>query len=221
MKKLSKYSIGMGDRFAHQAEAQLKAVIDAEKKGFSITPVWNKSNREHTFIGSKPEETRMAVDKAITALSWNKPYFVDADHINLDTVDKFMAASDFFTIDVASYIGKQGDCAEADAFMAKMKPYIGTFNIPGIAKPVVVTESQLKEVTSQFLYAACMAGETYKKIVAAKGEGNFITEVSMDEVPNPQTPVEMFFILAMLAHYNVPVQTIAPKFTGRFNKGVD
>lgn len=211
----------MGDRFAHQSKAQLRAVIEAEKKGFSITPVWNKSNREHTFIGSKPEETRAAVDKAISALGWNKPYFVDADHINLDTVDKFMGASDFFTIDVASYIGKQGDCAEAEAFVAKMKPYVGTFNIPGIAKPVVVTESQLKDITSQFLYAACMAGETYKKIVAAKGEGNFITEVSMDEVPNPQTPVEMFFILAMLAHYNVPVQTIAPKFTGRFNKGVD
>ncbi len=221
MKKLSKYSIGMGDRFAHQAEAQLSAVIEAEKKGFSITPVWNKSNREHSFIGSKPEETRAAVDKAISALGWTKPYFVDADHINLDTVDKFMAASDFFTIDVASYIGKQGDCTEAEAFVTKMKPYIGTFNIPGITKPIVVTESQLKDITSQFLYAACMAGETYKKIVAAKGEGNFITEVSMDEVPNPQTPVEMFFILAMLAHYNVPVQTIAPKFTGRFNKGVD
>ncbi len=211
----------MGDRFAHQAKWQLKAVIDAEKKGFSITPVWNKSNREHTFIGSKPEDTRNAVEVAVKTSNWNKPYFVDADHINLDTVDKFMAGSDFFTIDVASYIGKQGDCAEVNSFIEKMKPYIGTFNIPGISKPFNITEDKLKEIADQFFYAACMAGETYKKIVAAKGEGNFITEVSMDEVPNPQTPVELFFILAMLAHYKVPAQTIAPKFTGRFNKGVD
>ena len=43
----------------------------------------------------------------------------------------------------------------------------------------------------------------------------------MDEVESPQTPVEMLFILKMLADKGVPVQTIAPKFTGRFNKGVD
>jgi hypothetical protein len=43
----------------------------------------------------------------------------------------------------------------------------------------------------------------------------------MDEVPDPQTPVELFFILKMLASENIPVQTIAPKFSGRFNKGVD
>jgi hypothetical protein len=54
-----------------------------------------------------------------------------------------------------------------------------------------------------------------------KGVGNFITEVSMDEVESPQTPLEMLFILKMLADKGVPAQTIAPKFTGRFNKGVD
>lgn len=221
MKKLSKYSIGMGDRFAHQAQWQLKAVMDAENKGFSITPVWNKSNREHTNIGSQPADTRKAVDVAIKNLAWTNPYFVDADHINLDTVEKFMDFSDFFTIDVASYIGKQGNYNERDEFLKKMESYIGVFNIPGIAKPFSVSKEQLEAITDQYLYAACMAGETYQKIAEVKGAGNFITEVSMDEVPNPQTPAELLFILAMLAHYNVPAQTIAPKFTGRFNKGVD
>ena len=221
MKKLSKHSIGMGDRFAHQASWQLKAVIDAEQKGFSITPVWNKSNREHTTIGSQPDDTRKAVKQAISDMGWKKPYFVDADHINLDTVDKFMDSSDFFTIDVASYIGKKGNIAEEDAFMRKMESYTGTFSIPGIQKPVTITEKDLETICDQYLFAAYMAGETYSKIAATKGVGNFITEVSMDEVPNPQTPVELFFILAMLANYKIPVQTIAPKFTGRFNKGVD
>jgi tagaturonate epimerase len=221
MKKLSKYSIGMGDRFAHQASYQLKAVVEANKKGFDISPVWNKSNREHTTIGSEPSDARKAVEITIKEMGWNKLYFVDADHINLDTVDRFMDSSDFFTIDVASYIGKQGDCAQKEAFTDKMIPYIGTFSIPGIEKPFSITREQVAKIADQYLYAACMAGETYKKIAAAKGAGNFITEVSMDEVPEPQTPVELFFILAMLAHYKVPAQTIAPKFTGRFNKGVD
>ena len=43
----------------------------------------------------------------------------------------------------------------------------------------------------------------------------------MDETDQPQTPVDLLFILAALAQERVPVQTIAPKFTGRFNKGVD
>ena len=52
--KLPKYSIGVGDRFAHQAKAQLAACIKAAEAGVEVVPVWNKSNREHTIIGSEP-----------------------------------------------------------------------------------------------------------------------------------------------------------------------
>jgi hypothetical protein len=61
----------------------------------------------------------------------------------------------------------------------------------------------------------------YKHIASKKGEGKFITEVSMDEVDEPQTPIDLLFILKTLSDLQVPAQTIAPKFTGRFNKGVD
>ena len=43
----------------------------------------------------------------------------------------------------------------------------------------------------------------------------------MDETDSPQTPAELLVILAALADEGVPIQTIAPKFAGRFNKGVD
>ena len=43
----------------------------------------------------------------------------------------------------------------------------------------------------------------------------------MDETDNPQTPAELLVILAAIADEGIPIQTIAPKFTGRFNKGVD
>ncbi len=223
MKHLGKYSFGIGDRFGHQAVAQLKAIIDASgRSGVTITPVWNKSHREHTIIGSSPNETRERADEAVKMLKWTHPFFVDADHVNLDTVDQFVNHSDFFTIDVASYIGKEGPSVESDAFLTKMKPFIGhPFSIPGIEEPFRVSGEAVRRMVSQYLYAASMAGQTYQRIANAKGAGNFITEVSMDEVPEPQTPVELFFILAMLAHYKVPAQTIAPKFTGRFNKGVD
>jgi hypothetical protein len=97
--KLEKYSLGVGDRFAHQAKAQLQACILAAKQGVGIVPVWNKSNREHTLIGSEPSSTRAAAAAAVKELDWKQPYHVDADHIRLDTVDRFIPHSDFFTIE--------------------------------------------------------------------------------------------------------------------------
>ena len=81
--KLDKYSVGTGDRFAHQAKAQLQACIQALDSGVEIIPVWNKSNREHTIIGSEPSSVRQAADAAVKALGWKHSYFCDADHITI------------------------------------------------------------------------------------------------------------------------------------------
>ena len=109
MKTLGKYSFGLGDRFGHQGGAQLKAIIEASKHGIEITPVWNKSNREHMTIGTQPADVRIEADQVTKNAGFKKDYFVDADHINFDTVDRFIESSDFFTIDVASYIGKKAE----------------------------------------------------------------------------------------------------------------
>ena len=108
--KLGKYSFGIGDRFSHEGKAQLAALIEgAGKYPFEFVPVWNKSNREHQIIGTEPADTRREADDAVMAMGYGKPYFVDADHINMNNVDRFIDASDFFTIDVADYIGKPAD----------------------------------------------------------------------------------------------------------------
>jgi hypothetical protein len=221
MKKLGKYSIGLGDRFGHQGHAQLKAVIEAGKKGIEITPVWNKSNREHMIIGTQPPDVRMEADTVTKNAGFGKPYFVDADHINLDTVDRFIESSDFFTIDVASYIGKRSHQSEIESFLESAGKYAGKLEVPGVRKKLKCSKTQLGDIAENYLFAAKKAGEVYKKIEKAKGTGNFLTEVSMDEVAQPQTPVELFFILYMLGLEGIPLQTIAPKFSGRFNKGVD
>jgi tagaturonate epimerase len=221
MKTLGKYSFGLGDRFGHQGGAQLKAIISAAEKGVEITPVWNKSNREHLTIGTVPEEVRTEADSVVAGAEFKKEYFVDADHINNDTVDKFIACSDFFTIDVASYIGKQADPTQIEEFMKGIDKYSGGIGIPGSGLNIKTSDFQIRMIAKRYLFAAIKASEIYSKIEKVKGYGNFITEVSMDEVHDPQTPVELLFILKMLAHLNIPLQTIAPKFSGRFNKGVD
>jgi len=125
MKTLGKYSFGLGDRFGHQGNAQLNAIIAASEKGIEITPVWNKSNREHITIGTIPEDVRLEADSVTKKAGFKKPYFVDADHINFETVDRFIECSDFFTIDVASYIGKKANTDEIAEFMSDVKKYTG------------------------------------------------------------------------------------------------
>jgi len=221
MKKIGKYSFGLGDRFGHQGHSQLKAIIEAGRKGVEITPVWNKSNREHMIIGTNPADVRIEADTVTKTAGFRKPYYVDADHINLDTVDKFTESSDFFTVDVASYIGKRADESEIKGFLESAAKYTGKFQIPGTGKTIKCSMDQLYNIAEIYLFAAKKAGEIYRKIEKSKGAGNFITEVSMDEVAHPQTPVELFFILGMLGFEGIPLQTIAPKFSGRFNKGVE
>lgn len=221
MLELAKYSFGVGDRFAHQAKAQLRACQMAVAQGVEIVPVWNKSYREHTTIGSEPGSVRAAADAAVQALGWTRPYHVDADHIRLETVDGFIASSDFYTIDVADSIGEPADPALITTFADCHADLIGRLTIPGIDAPFDMTRAELERIAGKYLRAVGDAGGIYRHIQAAEGAGRFITEVSMDETDSPQTPGELLVILAALADEGIPVQTIAPKFTGRFNKGVD
>ncbi|HYG23010.1 MAG TPA: tagaturonate epimerase family protein [Verrucomicrobiae bacterium] len=221
MLTIEKYSIGVGDRFAQQAEAQLRACLLAAEKGIEVIPVWNKSNREHMIVGSEPSSVRAAADAAVQQLGWKKPHHVDADHIRLETVDRFVPHSDFFTIDVADSIGKPAQADAVKAFADRHPELAGRVDIPGVEGGINASRAEVERIANKFLYAVQEAAVIYRHIVKAKGEGKFITEVSMDETDSPQTPVELLVILVALADEKVPVQTVAPKFTGRFNKGVD
>ncbi len=222
MKQTGKYSFGIGDRFSHQGKAQLKALMKASAElGIDITPVWNKSNREHNIVHSEPADTRVEADVAVKALNYKGPYFVDADHINLNTVERFIRHSDFFTLDVADYIGRKASDTDIEGFVETHRSFCGSLSIAGIPEHFIVTESYLRSFAGKFLFAINEASAIYQHIASARGAGNFVTEVSMDEVDQPQKPLDLLFILKGLADLHVPVQTIAPKFTGRFNKGVD
>jgi len=219
--QLPKYSIGIGDRFAHQGSAQIEAVLRAHEKGIPLAPVWNKSHREHAITGSEPGDVRVEADNAVRARGWSGPYFVDADHIGLKTVDAFVASSDFFTLDVADSIGAAPSEDELARFLDRNKQHVGQLRIPGIDEPFEISERTIEDAAGKFLVAVKEAGRIYRHVAQIKGAESFITEVSMDETHEPQTPTDLFFILAAVAEEGIPAQTIAPRFSGRFNKGVD
>jgi hypothetical protein len=219
--KIEKYTFGTGDRFAHQGRAQLQAILNAREAGIDVYPVWNKSNREHSIIKSQPGDVRAEANAAVAALGFTGAYYVDADHIGLKTVDAFIPGSDFFTLDVADLTGKAAEADAVGVFLKAVRRYSGSLSIPGIEQPFDLTEKTVRGAAGKFLLAVQEAGRIYRHIEEKKGREGFVTEISVDETDAPQSPVELFLILAMIAEEHIPIQTIAPKFTGRFNKGVD
>ena len=219
--RLAKYSFGVGDRFAHQAAAQLRACMLAARDGIGVVPVWNKSNREHLIVGSKPTDVRRAAEAAVQELGWSGPFHVDADHVTLQTVAAFLESSDYYTLDVASAIGKPAAAGAVESFLSRHPEILNPVELPGFETHLIVSQDAAMKTAAKYLFAAQEAGRIYRCIEETKGQGRFITEVSMDETDAPQTPAELLLILAALADEGVPVQTIAPKFTGRFNKGID
>lgn len=219
--ELEKYSMGIGDRFGFECAAQLRALQKAAWDGTHIAPVWNKSNREHLIAGTAPEAARKAADEAVRACGWVHSYYLDADHIGPATVDAFLPSHDFFTIDVADSIGKPAGSGPASSFLAAMAPYKGSLAISGVQAPMQITDSILEDFARKYLYAISEAGNIYRHIAERKGADRFISEISMDEAQSPQTPAELLLILAAIALEGIPIQTIAPKFTGAFRKGID
>ncbi len=185
-------------------------------------PVWNKIAIGSTASSAPSRRPCSPPRRPRCRLSaWQQGWHVDADHIRLETVDRFIPHSDFFTLDVADSIGQPAAPEAVKAFVDRHPELIGTIAIPQIDTPFHTTREEVQRIAEKFLLAVQDAGKIYRHVVAQKGAENVIAEVSMDETDSPQTPPELLVILAAIADEGIPAQTIAPKFTGRFNKGVD
>ena len=136
-------------------------------------------------------------------------------------MQRFLDPCDFFTLDVADLIGKPAKPEDVTAFLARHPELVGTVAIPGIAEPFKTDKAFVEGVADKFLAAVQDAGEIYRLLRGEQGRGAVYSGDLDGRDGCPQTPVELLIILAMIADERIPIQTIAPKFTGRFNKGVD
>src|SRR5580658_3782779 len=159
--RLERYSFGVGDRFAHQAKAQLRAILLAAADGAEIIPVWNKSYREHSIIGSEPASVRAAAEAAASDLGWTRPFHVDADHITRKTVDAFVASSDYYTLDVTEAIGKPTPAEQVEKFLARHPELMEPMELPGVAQPMVMSRATSAQIAAKYLFAAKEAGHIY------------------------------------------------------------
>jgi hypothetical protein len=108
-----------------------------------------------------PASARSAADAAVTTLAWKLLYFIDADHIGIQTVDRFLSVCDFYTIDVADFIGRPACQADIEAFLAHNRKLVGSILLKSIAKPLTITEDNLRRTATKFLSAAGTAGQVY------------------------------------------------------------
>jgi len=218
---LEKYSFGTGDRFGRAGQAQLAAIMEMNRLGVPVVPVWNKSYREHSLIGSVPASTAASAAGAVAAAGYKGSYYLDADHVSFDTLDRFIPHCNFFTLDVAKYIGMEPDETGIREFLHLMRHYKGDFKLPVTGGIFRVTDEYLYDVARKYLKAISEVGKMFRFLCQVKDVGRFITEVSVDESEEEQGPVDLFFILAMLRMFDVDVQTLAPRFPGLFAKGID
>lgn len=218
--QLGQYSMGIGDRFEQEGVAQLAAFQRLLSEGVSVTPVWNKSYREHQLIGSQPAGTRLAVEQAVRTANWQLPYFLDADHIGRRNIALFVSECDFFTVDVAEEIGRPVAPAIVDDFQSFYAAWCGQHPLPDFLTTIVRDRSFLERWAGQYLAAILEVEHIYRYLTEVKSYP-VILELSIDETAQAQTPEELWLILMACAWKQIPVNTLAPKFSGRFNKGVD
>ena len=220
MDQLRKFSLGIGDRFAQQGVFQLEALLEASKLGVHISPVWNRSNREHQVLETNPLAVRQEADHAVKTLDWSDSYFVDADKITIDTVDKYISHANYFSVDVSGEIDRSADDKEINRLVEVCNDALGVATVDGVDDHEITTY-ELTAMAQKFCRAALAVKQVYDRILAERKVKDFAIEVSMDEAQVNQTPFEIYYMLLFLSKYQVPVDVIGPKFKGAFKKGVD
>ena len=220
--ELEKYSMGVGDRlFGFECSAQLRALQKAAADGIRIVPVWNKSNREHLLTGTVPVDSRKAADAAVRSCQWTDSYYVDADHIGLATVDAFLPSSDFFTIDVADFIGDPMHGRQKSSFLSVMTRYKGSHKFRGLP-PRSRSQSAHSNISQTLIASRLRKPERFITTSQKKRAWTVLSRKYQWTRPGVRKLLSNYFsFLPVLPSEGVPIQTIAPKFTGSFLKGID
>lgn len=226
-------SFGFGDRLGLATPGHLSALRAA---GAGIAPVFaQQSVRENTRTGRTPLQVLMDAKNALDKAGWDAPWGADADHLKtLDDLSPFLDAGyTFFTVDPGAYVDSRADQAD----LPSLRQHYAEFN-PQIVKPG--TPEELLERYRQVLIPACCgqvsdqallrAAVKYGRVIdftalmyqrIAERKEAFDFEVSVDETESPTTPLEHFFIAHELTRAGVRFTSLAPRFSGRFEKGVD
>jgi hypothetical protein len=224
-----KKSFGFGDRLGLATPGHMDAV-----RGSGFTPIFaQQSIRELARTGREPDEVMDAAVKAVESEKWSGEWGADADHLQTRDDVKRMAAAGFtfFTIDPSEYVNNDAGVLSADLLaerMSQMKAeeafdrYFGEDIELDNGSAVGFHDKQaLQRAIIKYGAALDYTRQMYAWIEEAVGELPFEVEMSVDETDTPTSPLEHLYIGLELKRMRVKVVSLAPRFVGDFEKGID
>jgi hypothetical protein len=229
-----KKSAGFGDRLGLATPGHVRAV----RQFSDIAPIFaQQSVRENARTGRTPQQVLDDATWGVFQEGWREPWGADADHLKTPAdVDAFVAAGyTFYTVDPGDHVDNEAHTSARDALLAKThtlpwdvledtpqalnKRYLEkTFDL-GEGFELAFSEEILLRAAAKYGRAIAHTVRMYRHL--ASQTQNFELEVSVDETETPTSPHEHFFVASELRRLGVQWVSLAPRYIGRFEKGVD
>lgn len=226
-------SAGFGDRLGLATPGHIAAVRDT-----GVAPIFaQQSVRENTRTGRTPQQVLDDAMWSVFECGWREPWGADADHLKTpDVIPAFAAAGyTFFTIDPGDHVDDAAETADLDTLRARAAGldwsllettldesrgrYLQTFELAGLT--LTFDETALLRAWAKYGAAVAHTVRMTRQIQASMAGRPFEMEVSVDETGTTTALLEHFLIASELMRLHIPFVSLAPRFVGRFEKGVD
>jgi tagaturonate epimerase len=222
-------SFGFGDRLGL---ATLGHIATLKHSTLNIQPIFaQQSVRENARTGRTPHQVMDDAKRAVEAAGWDAPWGADADHLKTveDLPPYVEAGYTFYTIDPGAHVDNAADADSLSVLQEKAKGqnwdelsalYLTESRGEAMLRPYGTIDSEsLLRALVKYGRAIRHTIAMYRRLSELKESFDF--EVSVDETDAPTTPLEHFFIANELTRAGVKFTSLAPRFIGRFEKGVD
>jgi len=230
-----KTTAGFGDRLGLATPGHIWAMRDYP----TIAPIFaQQSVRENARTGRTPQEVMDDAMWGVFQEGWRDPWGADADHLKIPAVvDEFVQAGyTFFTVDPGDHVDNEAHIAPAadidakvaalpwdaleDSAEAMQQRYLNQpFDLDGVT--ITFDSLTLGRAAAKYGQAIAHAAQMYRYLADKMQGQEFDFEVSVDETETPTSPEEHYFIASELRRLGVKWVSLAPRFIGKFEKGVD
>jgi hypothetical protein len=228
-------SAGFGDRLGLATPGHVRAVRSFE----ATAPIFaQQSVRENARTDRTPQQVMDDAMWGLFQVGWREPWGSDADHLKTpEDIDSFAAAGfTLYTVDPGDHV--DGDAhtalpAEVDAKLRALpwdaledtlgdmeRRYLDrTFDLDDLA--MTLDRETVYRAAAKYGRAVAHTGRMYRHLAAILPESAFELEISVDETETPTSPEEHFYVASELKRLGVKWVSLAPRYVGRFEKGVD
>jgi hypothetical protein len=210
-------SFGVGDRLGIATPGHIQVFETCD-----VFPVFaQQSIRELNLTGRTYEDVLDAVSFAVFQEGFTKGFGADGDHLKTVQDVEYALSLGFsmITLDCSDYI-KAEEAAPLPVSPRYRDKYLNKAFILGEGITLSFTEQELQQSIGVYADAIGFARDMYTRFFKDhRYEADF--EISIDETSTPTTPLQHFFVAQELIDAGVSFATLAPRFCGEFQKGID